>query len=422
MSIVKHREVIAAYLNDKQASDQQRFGIVAKELGVKVGKGKVNWDAVRTAIIAHRSKNSLGTAEDGSSTSVSIATSSSTSSTSLASSVDIDQYAMAYSSLDKKKMWTLKTGKVVEEEMKRHALRCKNEHPCHSFIFDINDAIWVQGGYFTDEEVEEIQSCNAINLPKPESTVMDYLKTYENKHTLDTIFEASHHAPFHPLPDIIRRVWGFIEEAFDESVFNVRCGEKASKSSSSSRNATRTNPGCNDMDRKLVGSKVDMMIRFMSDEYACAEASRNNNHDTKELVEGSFKCPKSMRDMFFHLASSNPDQLRNIRTFGFIFSGLKMTILVMDCPAGYTCRLQRLGPLHYPETEQVLVTRLTSLILTIGSIKQLMKHTLQAMQNENVFVPTFSSPEPTCPLPPTYHVKGRKRKASAITSPTTDSV
>lgn len=95
------------------------------------------------------------------------------------------------------------------------------------------------------------------------------------------------------------------------------------------------------MDRKLVGSKVDMMIRFMSDEYACAEASRNNNHDTKELVEGSFKCPKSMRDMFFHLASSNPDQLRNIRTFGFIFSGeFGSSSIVVSCTYWYDIRLE----------------------------------------------------------------------------------
>ncbi|KAF7723901.1 hypothetical protein EC973_001524 [Apophysomyces ossiformis] len=368
---------------------------------------------------------------------------SNTESSSLKSSVDLNIVNRVYSSLEESKMWRLKSGKVVEKQMNSFAMSCRFEHPCHSLILDVDDPVWIEQGYFTQDEMNEIRSFRQLDLPEAPENMTAYLKSYEGKCTLDSIFEAASHKQYHPLlepdmnwthqtilkglnllfykylpltdnteADIMHRVWGFVQEAFDESEFNVRCGEKASTASSARRNSERTIAGLQDISRKIVGQKVDMIVRFVAEEFACAEAGRDSNGTTKELVEGMLKCPKSLRDMIFKLATLNPSEVHDIVTFGFVFMGLKMTCLTMDCPAGYVCRLQRLGPILYPESEQTFVARITSLILTVWRIKAMMKRSLAVVQNEKAFIPSFKQPKPQNPLPPSYYQCGRKRKAT----------
>ncbi|KAG0166879.1 hypothetical protein DFQ28_001080, partial [Apophysomyces sp. BC1034] len=410
---------------------------MATELGVEIDTSKVNWKALQDAV-EDRWRNGREVMSDalkdlGSSEPDLLSTPNSESS-SLNSSVDLSIAERIYFALEESKMWKLKSGKVVEKQMKSFAMFCKFEHPCHSLILDVDDPLWIDLGYFTRDEMDEMRSFRQLDLPKAPESLTAYLKSYEGKRTLDAIFEAANHKPYHPLldpdmnwehqtilkglnllfykylpltdnteADILYRIWGFVQETFDESKFDVRCGEKASTASSARRNSQRTIAGRQDISRKIIGKKVDMMVRFVSDEFACAEASRDPNDTTKELVEGKLKCPKSLRDMFYKLASANPSEVHNILTFGFVFMGLKMTCSTMDCYAGYVCRLQRLGPMLYPETEQTFVARITSLILTVWRIKVMMKRSLEAAQNEKAFVPTFKQPKPSCPLPPSYY-------------------
>ena len=92
--------------------------------------------------------------------------------------------------------------------------------------------------------------------------------------------------------------------------------------SSEARNSERSVSG-DTLTRKSCGKKVDMLIKHITSEYACAEAGKYQSSDsTKELIESNLICPKTMRDMVCKLATSNPSQLHQIATVGFIFMGM----------------------------------------------------------------------------------------------------
>ncbi|CAO3623644.1 unnamed protein product [Mucor fragilis] len=68
-----------------------------------------------------------------------------------------------YASLDKKNMWKLSTGTLVEEKMLEHAIKQDYEHLCHSLIFHVEDDCW--NDYFSQEEINEISNAHALQLP-----------------------------------------------------------------------------------------------------------------------------------------------------------------------------------------------------------------------------------------------------------------
>ncbi|KAI9490988.1 hypothetical protein BDB00DRAFT_874833 [Zychaea mexicana] len=64
------------------------------------------------------------------------------------------------------KKWTLSTGKVVEDTMKKYAVTYNFEHPIHSLILDIDDKMWVKDGYFTEQEMREIKDARCLKDPE----------------------------------------------------------------------------------------------------------------------------------------------------------------------------------------------------------------------------------------------------------------
>ncbi|KAI7847654.1 hypothetical protein BDC45DRAFT_341073 [Circinella umbellata] len=250
--------------------------------------------------------------------------------------------------------WVLSTGTVVEDVMKQYASTCQFEHPVHSLILDVDDTMWIDDGYFTEEEMKEVknEACpKDYDLPEK---LNEYLKGYLGKRDLETIFEQASHVPFHPknepdlfwihqtflktlnlfynnyLPvtdhsesDLLNRVWVVVQECFDESEFKVRGGEGTSGASTQAKNASHSLSREEMISRRATDRKVDLLFKSGLSEYACAEAGKQLEVDTtKELVETKFICPKTLRDMLVKLGELQPKKLHELVLVGFIFSGM----------------------------------------------------------------------------------------------------
>ncbi|KAI9249128.1 hypothetical protein BDA99DRAFT_524053 [Phascolomyces articulosus] len=375
-----------------------RFGNAARCLKIDISSSKVDWRKIAEEVLKKRqvpeyTKPTVIGKKRSSRIIDKLSTSSTSSSVTITGSISVasssessllieDRQAIekVYADLDDETLWTLSTGTIVEKQMERLAVGCSYEHPCHSLILDLDDSI--RFNYFTESEINEIREYNTPNLPALPKNISDYLKKYKGKHSTEEIFEVAHHPFFHPRKDadlhwvhqailrgldlifyeylkssdhtegdIMRRVCGtLVEECFDESNFIVRSDEKSCESSSESKNICRSLPSSDPLARKATGTKVDMLIKYLSEEYGCAEASRKRETSTtKELKESMFKCPKIIKDMFYKVTKSNPTKVHDLLVVGFVITGLRLTILTLDCPARYACRIYRFGPLQYPD-------------------------------------------------------------------------
>lgn len=83
---------------------------------------------------------------------------------------------------------------------------------------------------------------------------------------------------------------------------NIFSGEKTSGSSADGNNQFRSLGGIERIERKSAGRKMDLLFTYDGIEFGCAEYARFNSvNDSKELVDGSFKLPKVMKDKLIHL-------------------------------------------------------------------------------------------------------------------------
>ncbi|CEP08874.1 hypothetical protein, partial, partial [Parasitella parasitica] len=165
--------------------------------------------------------------------------------------VFINKFRATYASLADQKKWVLKTGKVVEDEIFQFGLQCQYEHHAHSFIITPDDPVWKSR--FTADELKEIRSKNSNPLPPCSDTLLSYLNTFTDSKTVDELIKRTRKRHFdfdeefdldwaqqsmqsalrlfksHYIPltdqseaDIIRRIWYFIDTAFDNVSIDVR--------------------------------------------------------------------------------------------------------------------------------------------------------------------------------------------------------
>ncbi|KAI7898517.1 uncharacterized protein BX663DRAFT_442931 [Cokeromyces recurvatus] len=131
--------------------------------------------------------------------------------------------------------------------MKEYAINCNYEYPVHSLVLDTSDKIWKK--YFIDEELLEIKNYNRkklTDLPMSLQTYIDSLKTSTDAISLEaklvqeqeslacewvrsTLLEYFNLFKWEYLPltdqleeDMMRRIWRFIDTAFDDSKIKYR--------------------------------------------------------------------------------------------------------------------------------------------------------------------------------------------------------
>jgi hypothetical protein len=75
---------------------------------------------------------------------------------------------------------TLRSGKVVEDELHRYAETLKNEHIAHSFTMDPTDTSWLKLNIFTREELHEIITHRVKELPALPSEFSNFLAKFRS--------------------------------------------------------------------------------------------------------------------------------------------------------------------------------------------------------------------------------------------------
>ncbi|KAK4515316.1 Chitinase 2 [Mucor velutinosus] len=146
-----------------------------------------------------------------------------------------------YAGLDRKKLWKLKTGTIVEDKMKQLASSLDYEHPSHSMILDITDSCWTK--VFEPNEWQEIRDHKTVEMPS---------------------------------------------SCFDFGNLECISGEKSSRASADASNSSRS---LSDLTRQSTGRKMDYLFISKKIEYElgygeCALISGVNT--TKELYDSCF--------------------------------------------------------------------------------------------------------------------------------------
>ncbi|KAG1468313.1 hypothetical protein G6F56_003902 [Rhizopus delemar] len=204
--------------------------------------------------------------------------------------------------------------------------------------------------------------------------------------------------------DIIRRIWYFVDTAFDNVRIDVRTGEKESRASSSRRNQGRINK-----ERKKHGHKTDFLFKFNQGELGCAEVGREDAGDegTKEMKELDLKCPKMMKNQLRQLAKTTPQHQMDLVVVGFVMMGLKLRAITLDRPSTYICRYRQTAPIFFPVTEETIGSKFGELLALVSQVKSLLCKTL-AMMNSSKLITSqnFGNEEdsddelPFCPATP----------------------
>jgi hypothetical protein len=375
----------------------------------------------------------------------------------------IAQHTHDFNAMDDKEKWILRSGKVVEDELRKLAESLKGEHITHSFIIDPTDTFWLKNDIFTKDELHEITTHNARKLPDLPPLFKIFLDEFKltsidslrsalwQKRSFDVQFdrntsfdcdwarnviyniilemEAQQLSKDHLESWYISHVWSAFDRCFGNlDLVEVVRGESTSIASTSRRNSERTLEGSMDLKRKQMGHRADFLVRKMKIEYACGEASKEyaGENGTKWMLERSMKLPKMLKDQFLQLAklcNNDEKMIRRISTIGLLHYGLHTSMLVMDCPAGYVCRVLATPTFQIP-SDVVNFPSLLSVIKMTWKAKARIReniHTIETYCSEataededeiDVITDAYRTPSPSLP--------GKRRIVlpSCITTPT----
>jgi len=125
------------------------------------------------------------------------------------------------------------------------------------------------------------------------------------------------------------------------------------------------------------------------DQNECSEAGilYNGENDTKLLKERGLKTPKMIKDMFYQLCVAvdwDEQKIRKMESIGFLHAGLTMTLLRLDCPAGYACRISRSKSFCIPSKVSEFGKKALPTILLAWMAKTIVANTICLVeQDEN---------------------------------------
>ncbi|KAF1799270.1 hypothetical protein FB192DRAFT_1385901 [Mucor lusitanicus] len=322
------------------------------------------------------------------------------------SDADKASIVLLYDSLDKGKMWKLSTGTFVEEKMRECALGKDHEHLAHSLILNVKDNDWYN--YFSPEEMDEIASYFPVDFP-PVAELDTYLNKLESlsseelyeklvseklplasndKWIQDSFYQCLRllKSGFLPLVNgqseggLGKRMWSCIDPCFDFCQIDCKSGEKCSRSSADAMNAGRTNL----QSRQATGRKMDYLFQYSGKtEVGCGECGLAGGvNSTKELYDAYFKLPKVMKDMMINLLSLSPSLKRDLVISGFYIGQSKLTLQVLDCPAGYVARYDAFNPVMYPDTESQLHRKMSAVLKVIFAGRVIMEETARKLDQD----------------------------------------
>ncbi|CAO3670371.1 unnamed protein product [Umbelopsis ramanniana] len=284
-----------------------------------------------------------------------------------------------YALFDDTQKWMLKSGRRVEDVLHEFASKSAHEHLAHSFIINPLDPTWEQVNMFTKEELDEISTYKYRKLPAVPDDLAAFINEFNVKdvrtlrkalwqerdfdvvydndkssdkdwvrnvvHSILMEIERSQLSQEHLESWYISRIWSVFDRCFgDLDAVNVIRGESTSIASGLRKNENRVAASTTAVRRQIMGHRADFIIRKLQTEYACGESGKrySGEKDTKLLLERDLKLPKMMKDQLLQLfkACDNDEKIvRKLSTVGILQYGLSTSMLSMDCPAGYVCRV-----------------------------------------------------------------------------------
>ncbi|ORZ06429.1 hypothetical protein BCR42DRAFT_427127, partial [Absidia repens] len=351
-----------------------------------------------------------------------------------------------YMRLSTDNMWTLSSGKKVEQGMMAMALSYDVEHACHSLIFDTADDAW--DAYFTPDELDEIRdydnnSATAITtttLPSLPPDLVNYLATIQSAASANECHKLAIQQQFDlsilravrlfkksamgvikfndiSENDLLVRYFSFISSMFDDSMVDGVSGECASQASKAAmmmmmmmmmmKNHNKRQCDDDDHDnsnsnnnRIRCGSKVDMLFKSGELELGCMEIGREQHVDVsiKELKDGYLKQPKVLKDMLFALSRKKPEVARSLCMVGLTLMGSKLTMMMMDSPCGYVARISKLLTLTY--TTRLLMD---ATLKTYSSASTTTNTTTTSKNIINISISNRRTLNPPCLLGSSFH-------------------
>ncbi|CAG8648635.1 1161_t:CDS:10 [Ambispora leptoticha] len=311
----------------------------------------------------------------------------------------------AYKLMDRRYMWKLSSGKVIEDELYKLGRELEFEHAVHSFILDIDDELVAD--CFTETELREIELTPIPEVPELSDEVNDFLDKFIGKTNLKEIRQLikelsfgidydceKHHDMDYiclALHALIREIEsGKITEAnlenwfnchvwsmvFDHAFENIKAISVIRGESTSVSTATRKNKKTKRKlgDRRKIGRRGDWILRAVG------------NGDKNEFGAGE-------ADMLLNLMEKigwNEEARKKIQTVGIIHGGLMMTIAYIDNPMGYICRLRRSDLMEVPDMAEKFESILT-ILASVLNIKSVVRETIKIVQRSGQTNKSFKS-------------------------------
>ncbi|KAI7859895.1 hypothetical protein BDC45DRAFT_530353 [Circinella umbellata] len=451
--------------HDLQRIWRKSFNETATKLKVKTKHEEPDWYALtmkklqatlqqqqqQNPLTSPQNTNSRYTTPRSSSSSLS----SSTTGSAPLTSDQMQAFSEKFAVMDEEQKWEIEEGVYVE-----------NKIAVHSFILDVEDKCW--NDVFSQRQLNIIKSYKCSPLPVLSEEVCSFFKLFEKKYELDKLWKAARESgPYDPVKefnvdwaqrsmidlltayrfgvidritaansekDMIIRIWRVIDTVFDNTGIIVTRNDMACTATAERLNTNRVISG-QGLESWLAAWKPDLLLIKDEIEYGCSEHAGYDEAGAgkKKIFEKWLKVPKLLKDMFCRASrkvDNDETYIRKLRIAGFTHNHLRMSLVVMDCPNGYVCRLSRTRDFEIPLSIARINTQLVPILQLILKAKSLVQDSLRLLQygpdelaenhekapEPDLIVhqrsPTKKLYIPTALNPSTTTAQGKKRKAA----------
>ncbi|KAI7860831.1 hypothetical protein BDC45DRAFT_492939 [Circinella umbellata] len=282
-----------------------------------------------------------------------------------------------------------KTALVVDKIVADFATQCNYHHPSQSLILDLGDINWES--IFSEEELDRLDGFGDPMFPCLPDDILDILNTISSLETPldaynfarkldhDPVTEplkswisielpnaARHFFYNHTLDfdkmleyDQLYKNWGFLKTVVQGSNITEKGSEGSSKANGDAKNRKRSIPAIKPATGRKMGHKIDTIYSTNGIEVGCIEVGKDDDQ-TKSIKDGLIKMPMIMHDMLTQLAETE-EVLRKAKVLGYVISGTKAAMLVMDSPAGFISRIRRSKYLGLPTCSENFTKKIVPL-------------------------------------------------------------
>ncbi|KAI7853491.1 hypothetical protein BDC45DRAFT_510399 [Circinella umbellata] len=166
----------------------------------------------------------------------------------------------------------------------------------------------------------------------------------------------------------------------------------------------------------------DMKCLYLNYEIGFNEVGLKDEgeNDPKELHESGMKAPKMLKDFFVSILHDRPSIIHSIKTGAFIISGLHMSSIIMDCPAGSVCRITQSERASFPLAPEVCSTQLIPIIELVYRTRLYLMETVEAINGCNQVVSLGKKCKKRVLVPPCITSPGISSSSATPTTITTE--